>query len=170
MQSKTAVFLEFNFITMTDNKFIIRVYALIINDKNEVLLSDEFMNDMLMTKFPGGGLEFGEGTIDCLKREAMEEFGQTLDVYSHYYTTDFFQQALFYEQAQLVSIYYLARFPEPIQFKISDYPYDFPEKIHGSQSFRWRNIHELSPSELTFAIDKKVAEMIKVKVIGGRFY
>jgi len=43
-----------------ENKFILRVYGILINQHNEVLLSDEFMLDMKMTKFPGGGLNFGE--------------------------------------------------------------------------------------------------------------
>ena len=35
---------------------------------------------MYVTKFPGGGMEFGEGTIDCIKRECMEEFGEEVEV------------------------------------------------------------------------------------------
>jgi 8-oxo-dGTP diphosphatase len=146
---------------MNEGRFVIRVYALIINENQEVLLSDEYMLESYMIKFPGGGLEFGEGTIDCLKREAMEEFGQTIDIVSHFYTTDFYQKALFYENTQLLSIYYLARFPELIRFKISNRLFDFPEKINGSQSFRWKAIKDLSTEEMTFSIDKKVVEMLK---------
>ncbi len=36
--------------------FNIRVYALLINEKNEVLITDEFRFGKEMTKFPGGGL------------------------------------------------------------------------------------------------------------------
>ena len=146
---------------MTDKQFIIRVYAVIFNEKKEVLLSDEYVLDTPMTKFPGGGLEFGEGTIDCLKREAIEEFGQPINIISHFYTTDFFQQAMFYENAQLISIYYIAEFTEPIQFKLDSKLNTFPEKINGSQSFRWKSINDLSSNDLTFPIDKKVAEIIK---------
>jgi ADP-ribose pyrophosphatase YjhB (NUDIX family) len=148
---------------MTDKRFVIRVYALILNERNEVLLSDEYVLDTLMTKFPGGGLEFGEGTIDCLKREALEEFGQPIEIISHFYTTDFFQKALFYENAQLISVYYTARFTDAIRFRVSDKLYDFPEKVNGSQSFRWKAIKNLTPDDLTFPIDKKVAEMLKRK-------
>jgi 8-oxo-dGTP diphosphatase len=148
---------------MTDKRFVIRVYALIINENNEVLLSDEYVLDTLMTKFPGGGLEFGEGTVDCLKREAVEEFGQPIKVVSHFYTTDFFQQAMFYENAQLINVYYTARFTDNIRFRISDKPYDFPENVNGSQSFRWKAIENLTPDDLTFPIDKKVVEILKRK-------
>ena len=51
--------------------FVVRVYGLIINDKKEVLLTDEYQQGMKMTKFPGGGLEFGEGPVDCIKRQSV---------------------------------------------------------------------------------------------------
>jgi 8-oxo-dGTP diphosphatase len=143
--------------------FTIRVYAIILNDKQEVLLSDEFRMGMRMTKFPGGGLQFGEGTMDCLKREAMEEFGQDLEIIGHFYTTDFFQKALFYEDHQLISIYYCARFKEPIQFKISEIPFDFEEDIEGNQSFRWKGLDELNEKGLSFPIDREVVRLLKNK-------
>src|SRR4030042_4706520 len=100
--------------------FNIRVYGLIINDRSQVLLSDEYMLDQRMTKFPGGGLRFGEGPADCIKREAIEEFGQEIEIMKHFYTTPFFQKALFYPDHQLISVYYRIRFPEPVRFRISD--------------------------------------------------
>ena len=141
--------------------FNIRVYGLIINDRQEVLISDEFMLNRRMTKFPGGGMKFGEGTIDCLKREAMEEFGQDIEIIRHYYTTDFFQKALFYEDHQLISIYYQARFTEHPRFKISDKPFDFTTDVNGSISFRWAKIEEIDPEHLTFPIDRWVIKMLK---------
>ncbi|MFD2146875.1 NUDIX domain-containing protein [Mucilaginibacter antarcticus] len=69
--------------------FNLRVYGLLINDAEEILLSDEQEYGMQFTKFPGGGLEYGEGLIDGLKREFVEECDVKIDVLSHYYTTDF---------------------------------------------------------------------------------
>lgn len=143
--------------------FTIRVYAIIINNKNEVLLSDEFRLGMRMTKFPGGGLKFGEGIIDCLQREAREEFGQELEILRHFYTTEFFQKALFFEDHQLISIYYLAKFTKPIEFNISDKPFDFEKDIEGNQSFRWKSIWEISEDDVTFPIDKKVTVLLMQK-------
>lgn len=145
---------------MSENRFVVRVYALIINTQREVLLSDEYVLDTFMTKFPGGGLEFGEGTVDCLKREAIEEFGQEIEVMEHFYTTDFFQKSQFHDDVQLISVYYKASFADPIRFKISDKPFDFPENVNGSQSFRWRAIKDLSINELTFPIDRIVAGLL----------
>ncbi|HDJ33357.1 MAG TPA: NUDIX domain-containing protein [Bacteroidetes bacterium] len=140
---------------------IVRVYALIINRKKEILLTDEYQMDMRMTKFPGGGLQYGEGTIDCLKREAMEELGQELEVKNHFYTTDFFQETMFFRGYQLISIYYLAGFKQPIRFRISDRPFDFPEDVNGSQSFRWAAIESLRPEDLTFPIDRVVLKKLQ---------
>lgn len=142
--------------------FVIRVYGLIINQKNEILLSDEFQMGMKMTKFPGGGLEFGEGIIDCLRREFYEECsGQKIKNLRHFYTCDFYQKAFFYENHQLISIYYLAELQTPVQFKISDKHFDFENMKNGNQSFRWANLDDLNETQLTFSIDKTVLGKIK---------
>lgn len=142
--------------------FTIRVYGIIINQNNEILISDEFQLGTKMTKLPGGGLEFGEGTLDCLKREFREECnGQELKNIRHFYTTDFYQKALFYENTQLISIYYLAELLEPLQFKISEKPFDFEKMENGSQSFRWIKIKNLNIDEFTFPIDKFVVRKLK---------
>lgn len=146
------------------NKFTVRVYAIIFNENNEVLLSDEYYHNTKMTKFPGGGMEFGEGTVDTLKREAIEEFGQELEVLEHFYTTDFFQQAMFKKEFQVMSIYYKARFKKPVRFKTTTKRFDFDELVHGVQSFRWVPLSELDVDEVTFPIDKKVAELLKLKI------
>jgi len=145
--------------------FTIRVYALIMNNNNEVLVTDEFQLETKMTKFPGGGLNFGEGTIDCLKRELAEECGQEIDDIEHFYTTDFYQKALYWENYQLVSIYYLAKLKGPVQFRISEQAFDFPDWINGNQSFRWVAVEKINPEEFTFPIDKHVAHLLKEYLI-----
>lgn len=143
--------------------FNLRVYGLFINEKNEVLVSDEYQLDTRMTKFPGGGLEFGEGTIDCLRREMREECRQEIEAIEHFYTTDFFQKALYYTEHQLLSIYYTAKLSEPIQFKIGYTAFDFEKLENGNQSFRWVPVEELKVEEFTFPIDKHVAYLLSTK-------
>lgn len=140
--------------------FIIRVYGLLINEQKEILLSDEYRLDMRMTKFPGGGMNFGEGPEDCLLREAIEEFGQPVEIKSHFYTTGFFQKAIFYENHQLISIYYMIKIPGEILFPISSKPFDFDSEKDGSQSFRWKKLNELTEDDLSFPVDKYVAKML----------
>lgn len=145
------------------NRFNIRVYALIVNDYGQILLSDEYVLNMQMTKFPGGGMHFGEGPMDCLRREAIEEFGQEIDILAHYYTTHFFQPAMFLPDQQLISIYYKARLRESPRFKISTIPFDFTGNINGSQSFRWEKIETLQAAELTFPVDRYVLSLLQSK-------
>lgn len=69
--------------------FVIRVYGILINKNAEVLLTHEKEEGNVFTKFPGGGLEFGEGLRECLVREFLEETQQRVEVMEHFYTTDF---------------------------------------------------------------------------------
>ncbi len=155
--------------TRLPDKYIIRVYALILDPSGEyVLLSDEFQMGMKMIKFPGGGLKFGEGTLDCLQREAAEELGQELIDIHHFYTTDFYQKARFYQDAQLISIYYLARPSDPETLDISEKAFDFPEGVEGSRSFRWYPVGEVAHENLTFPIDRKAAELLQRKMKENR--
>ncbi len=145
-----------------EGKFVIRVYGLILNSRDEVLITDEFQMGQSMTKFPGGGLQYGEGTIDCMVREIREECNQQeIKNIRHFFTTDFFQKALFYPNHQLVSIYYTAELKGEIQFKISDQPHQYPAGINGGQSFRWVKINMLDLSEFSFPIDKLVAAKLQ---------
>ncbi len=141
--------------------FNIRVYGILKNNHKDVLLSDEYVLNRYMTKFPGGGLKFGEGPEDCIRREAMEEFGQEVEIIRHFYTTGFFQPALFYEDHQLISIYYEITLTGRPEFKISEKPFDFKGKVNGSQSFRWADINKLEEKDLSFPVDRYVAGMLK---------
>lgn len=150
----------------TTGQFVIRVYGIVINARQEVLITDEFQLGMKMTKFPGGGLQFGEGPIDCLKREFREECNrQEIKNIRHFYTTGFFQKALFFENHQLISIYYLAELAEPLKFSITDKPFDFEEMKNGNQSFRWVQLKNLKTDELSFPIDKFVAKELISKFL-----
>ena len=141
--------------------FTIRIYGIAFREKDEILLTDEFRLGMRMTKFPGGGLEFGEGTIDCLRREFREEMGQEIEIIRHFYTTDFFQQTLLLSDPhQLISIYYLVDLHHPENLKTTNKKFDF-EEIDGAQTFRWENLSDLLVEEMTFPIDKIVLEMVQ---------
>jgi ADP-ribose pyrophosphatase YjhB (NUDIX family) len=143
-----------------DKRFNIRIYGLVEQD-GKILLTDEFRLGRYMTKFPGGGLEFGEGPVDCLKRECLEELGQEIEVTGHFYTTDFYQPSLYLpDEYQMISIYYTARFVGKQLFAVSGKVNDFPP-VDGAQAFRWVPVKDLHPDMFTLPIDKKVAIMLQ---------
>jgi 8-oxo-dGTP pyrophosphatase MutT (NUDIX family) len=89
-------------------RFNVRVYGLMVNEYGEVLVADEqFKSGIRATKFPGGGLELGEGTREGLQREFMEETGIDVVIEDHFYTTDYFQPSFYDDHSQLISIYYV---------------------------------------------------------------
>lgn len=155
--------------------FNVRVYGILLGDNKKVLVSDEFIRGQYYTKFPGGGLEFGEGTRDCLKREFKEEMDLDVRIGSHLYTTDFFQMSAFHPEQQILSIYYFAEPLEPIRVRLSDTPFDFDEqqlKVYAekkeTETFRFIDWDAFSENSVTLPIDKVVAGILKETIKPGR--
>jgi len=135
------------------------VYGFLIDDK-AILVTDEFRLGIYMTKFPGGGLQFGEGTIECLKREFLEELNTPVEIISHFYTTDFYQPTtLLPSDMQLINIYYLVKADKPYRFPTTGIKNDIPP-IDGAQCFRWVKIKELKADEFTFPIDQYIIGLL----------
>lgn len=148
--------------------FNIRVYGILINEQKQVLVSDEFIRGAYITKFPGGGLEFGEGTRDCLQREFMEEMNLKVKVGNHIYTTDYYQQSSFNAAHQIISIYYFADALEPITAPLRSKPFYFDEQqlkmykeTGETETFRFIDWEDFSEESVNLPIDKIVASMIK---------
>ncbi len=141
--------------------FNVRVYGLLLNEQQEILLSDEFEHNTLFTKFPGGGLELGEGLIDGLKREYLEECNAEIEVLQHIYTTDFYEKSSF-NDSQVISIYYLIKTKQPLQLKFKTKAFDFDDGC--KQSFRWRKLLEIGDDDLTFRTDKAAIHLLREKI------
>jgi 8-oxo-dGTP diphosphatase len=139
--------------------FNVRVYGILINDANEVLISDEQEYGMRFTKFPGGGLEPGEGLTDGLKREFVEECNINVEIISHFYTTDFYVKSAF-NDSQVISVYYIVKNIDPINFAIKTVVFDFDGEGDVLQAFRWVRVTELSPEDFIFPTDKHVVELL----------
>ena len=147
---------------MSEGKiFNVRVYGIFLNDKEELLLAEEYHYDTFMRKFPGGGLQFGEGTRDGLIREIKEELHVDIETCVHFHTTDFFVRSAFNENHQVIAIYYLVKTPKALN-EIGTANFELP-KINGEEIFRWVSLKSISPDDFTFPVDQKVVELILEK-------
>jgi ADP-ribose pyrophosphatase YjhB (NUDIX family) len=146
----------------------VRVYGILLGENKKVLVSDEFIRGAYYTKFPGGGLEFGEGTRDCLRREFKEEMDLEVKIGDHLYTTDFFQMSAFNPEHQIISIYYFAEALEPIRSPLRLKPFDFDAQQmmvyaekNETETFRFVDWDDFSEESVTLPIDKVVARLLK---------
>lgn len=146
---------------MEPKHFNIRVYGILINEANEVLVCDELIKGHPISKFPGGGLEFGEGPLDCIKREFIEETGFAVEVTDHFYTTDFYQVSAYNTSHQIISIYYLVKPVGDFPIKTTDKIFDFNKTGGYDQTFRWVSLAKISGDDLTLPIDKVVGDLLK---------
>jgi len=139
--------------------FNVRVYGLLINDRNEILISDEQEYGMRFAKFLGGGLEHGEGLIDGLKREFVEECNVEIEVLSHFYTTDFYIKSAF-NDSQIISVYYVVKNITPLNLAFKTIAFDFDGEGEVLQSFRWVDMSDINPEDVTFPIDQHVVKLL----------
>ena len=129
--------------------FNVRIYGLLVHE-NQLLLIKEPFAGTIITKFPGGGLELGEGTIDCLKREFKEELNLEVEVDSHFYTQDFYLQSRFDPNEQILMIYY----------NVSCNSIENLEKIDPDiKEIIWQDVSTLSTEDVTLETDKLVVDM-----------
>ena len=142
------------------HEFTIRVYGILVDEHKGVLVTDEADYERRFTKFPGGGLHWGEGTKDCLHREWNEELGQEIEIVSHLYTTEFFQQSAFNPEKQVICIFYIVKAVSDPKHPVSGKPFDFDKDADHAQSFRWVPWKDFSEDVFTFPIEKAVARLV----------
>ena len=142
----------------TIENFNLRVYGILLNE-GTVLITDENRQGQLMTKFPGGGVEKGEGIADCLIREFYEELDIIIRVEEFYYTNEFFQQSFFNKADQIHAFYF---FVSTEELDAMPSPSRKEDLKRNQQGFRWLKVVDLDPEEFTFPIDRVVASNLKL--------
>lgn len=133
-----------------EKRFNIRVYGILMRDE-QILLSDEIYQGKKMTKFCGGGLEWGEGLHDALRREFMEEWQLEIEPNTLFYANEFFQKSAFNPQDQLISIYFniYEKNPEHLDGIILKNQ-NLDEKLY------WVKLVDLKKEMMTFPVDQEV--------------
>ena len=117
-------------------------YAIILNDKNEVLLVK--LTEEQQWHFPGGRLEECEDSVDALKREVMEETGLKVVDAKPVFTK------CFGESRSKYKVFFLTKVKEP--YKIS--------LCHEHDAFMWCSKQALSDVDFVFPFYKEMLEKI----------
>lgn len=136
------------------DKINVRIYATVLKDRKVLALQEEYAGDQLL-KFPGGGLEFGEGAIECLEREFEEELNLKIKNVQHLYTQENFLVSRFRENEQLLTIYYLAAIVDETDLLIRD---ACIEKIE------WISL-DTEENPFILPVDKVVFELLKTRFL-----
>lgn len=134
------------------NTFNIRVYGICLKDQKILTLFEMYAGSKLV-KLPGGGLEYGEGTIECLKREFMEELNLKVANLRHFYTQEDFVVSRFRENEQLLTVYYLADIADEAALKIMD---------SSIEKTEWISLQSENP--FTLPVDRIVFEKLKSSI------
>lgn len=137
--------------------FNIRVYGLLINELDQILISDECRNGFPFTKFPGGGMEHGEGFKTTLIREFQEELNIEIEVEELFYFNEFYQESAFNPNHQLISFYYFVTFSDWKNIETDNH--DVPLTVDG-EKHRWVKLVDLDYNDFTFPIDKIVSKRL----------
>lgn len=128
----------------------VRVYGICIQNQRILVLDEMYAGERLI-KLPGGGLEFGEGLIDCLHREFEEELNLKIDNIQHFYTQEDFVASRFRENEQLLTIYYKVDIVNIQALNITD---------PSISQIKWISIQDENP--FTLPVDKIVFEKLKI--------
>lgn len=132
--------------------FNIRVYALCIVNNELLTLKEPFAGNMVV-KLPGGGLEFGEGTADCLKREFKEELNLELTVGDAFYIQEDFVPSLAKDGKQLLTLYFFVTIKDLHNLEIID---------KNIQEVNWIPLTANNP--FTLPVDKIVFNKLQSKL------
>ena len=145
---------------MTPSAFTIRVYGLLIHE-GKILLSRENIHGDIYTKFPGGGLEFGEGIIDCLHREFREEVDISLAKAEHFYTSEEYVPSAFHNPPkQVICVYYLVETDEIDKIEIGNPEHTETLIKDEDQILYWSHLSELKNQGIELPLDKLVIEKL----------
>ena len=138
--------------------FNIRVYGLLFNGNGQLLLSRERFRQKEMLKFPGGGLEWGEGVLDALQREFREELSLEVAPDGRPHVSEPFIQSAFSDEAQIVAVHYRVRTVNPEDLtRLNLKPTASEQTSKGAQIIErfWQHPRYLDPAQLTFEMDRE---------------
>ena len=130
--------------------FNVRVYGW-LECEGKVLVSRETFEAGELVKFPGGGVELGEGPSQALRREFLEEVQLNVDVVGPAYTSPNFHRSYFHHR-QLLALYFSVQTKEKL--KPSACTQKFAGFLKQRQLF-WCKVDQFDIETLTHEVDRE---------------
>lgn len=140
---------------------IVRVYGLLVHE-GRLLLCREKIAGRYYIKFPGGGLEYGEGVEDCVIREFMEETGLQVKAKNLFYLNPDHIPSAFHDERQILSLYY-----EVSLASGKNIPTDLSSREEDMELF-WQDLSSLDSADLELILDRRVAEMLRSRYYSSK--
>lgn len=140
-------------------RFNVRAYMVVVQD-GRVLVSYERLPMGGVMKFPGGGVEWGEGPVAAIRREALEELGQSVTVNALLHVSRKAHISSFDDNQQVLAIHHLTQLDGPVRFEDEG----TLEDVFGKgvpmmdQKLGWREVDTLQPQDFHFASDREAWE------------
>ena len=145
--------------TVKAMKFTARCYALIVSDTGRLLVMKERWRDVDLNKLPGGGLELGEGLLECLNRELKEEFARFEPCqWSHLHTPTHYFTSQFRPDEQLLLTYFKAVAPVKEQRWALN-----PEESENLLGIEWLSLRKENRSWFTLESDRDAFDKLVVR-------
>ena len=145
------------------NKIRIRICGLCIVEENLLLVNHSAITQTNFWAPPGGGLNFGESSEDCLKREYLEETGLTVEVGNFLFACELIKHPLhavelFFKVNPVSTQLIAGKDPEP----------GSPDIIKGVSFKSWKEIQGI-PSNEIHGIFRYADHPSKVELLSGYF-
>lgn len=138
------------------DRFNVRVYGILVN-QGKILISHEQFRGEVFTKFPGGGLNLGEGIIDALIREFKEEMDVNIIPSYLFHVTESLQISSFYPEDQVIAVYYIVLCEDVESINTSKSIDELEEK---GEVFEWIELSEFDKQMLTFESDREATSKL----------
>lgn len=139
--------------------FNVRVYALIVKN-NRLLISEEQHGGVFLRKFPGGGLQFGEGIVQALHRELKEELNADVESESLLCVTEDFVVSFLNNKQQVIGVHYLVALKQ--DYSDNHLDNNRVELENGHIHFKWVMIDQLKADDFSSPVDKSAFEKLKI--------
>jgi ADP-ribose pyrophosphatase YjhB (NUDIX family) len=145
------------------NRLRIRVCGICVKDDSILLINHHGISPQDFWSPPGGGIEFGEGALDCLLREFNEEVGLSVKSGKFLFACEFIKHPLhaielFFEVFPLGDQVHLGIDPEQ----------GSPAIIRAVKFMPWSEIEKL-PADQCHGIFKHLDHPSKITTLSGYF-